>query len=246
MRSTAPSRSTSSSAPACARAAATLPRSGEPLHLDEAVMLDYSHARSCDRPRRLRRSRRRAAQFLVEHVTLWPGGIEGLRLPSLVFFLLALPVAAAVARGCSVSRPAAAAAAAGARAARRRAGDLRRMYALFLLCVLGATWLASARPRAGPRAWAVARRRCRAARLRPSDRAALRAAALLRASRAPAAVRTHRGWSTSCVPRWSPGPSSRCRTRTRSRCSARATTSARRPVCGRRPGARSRRRACTR
>lgn len=39
------------------------------------------------------------AHFLVEHVTLaWPGGLWGLRLPSLIFFLLALPAAGLVAR----------------------------------------------------------------------------------------------------------------------------------------------------
>ena len=167
------------------------------------------------------------AQFLVEHVTLsWPGGVEGLRLPSLFFFLLSLPVAAAVGRRLLgetaglLLPPLLALAPLAVELA-----TFGRMYALFLLCVLGATWLGIRRGRERePSRLGSGGRRCGAARLRTPDRAALRAArAPDRPRRAPAAVARAPQLVRELRPRSSPGRSRRCRTRTRSRCSARAT-----------------------
>jgi Dolichyl-phosphate-mannose-protein mannosyltransferase len=81
-------------------AAGTLPALWwEPLHVDEAITLEFA-------PRNVPQllddifveRGGSPAFFLVEHVTLqWPGGIEGLRLPSVLFFLLALAAASLVA-----------------------------------------------------------------------------------------------------------------------------------------------------
>ena len=80
--------------------------------------------------------------FFVEHALLdWPGGLEGLRLPSLVFFLLALPAAALVGRELVGEWEAAigtlllALAPLGVSLA-----TFGRMYSLFLAAVLWATW----------------------------------------------------------------------------------------------------------
>jgi hypothetical protein len=72
----------------------------EPLHLDEAIMLEFSPLSLPSIVKDVFVDRGGApAQFFVEHATLvWPGGIVGLRGPSLIFFILALPVAAAFAR----------------------------------------------------------------------------------------------------------------------------------------------------
>ncbi len=190
------------------------------------------------------------AQFLVEHVTLsWPGGVEGLRLPSLFFFLLSLPVAAAVGRRLLgetaglLLPPLLALAPLAVELA-----TFGRMYALFLLCVLGATWLGIRAAASGsPRAWAVAGA---AAGLlvyvHPIAPLYAPLALLTGLAVRPQPWRAPRQRSASCAPRSSPERSRRCRTRTHSRCSDRATTSARRPVSARRPDVPSRRRACTR
>ncbi len=142
-------------------AAATLPAvRWEPLHFDEAVMLDFSRRSLGAIVRDVFVDRGGApAQFLVEHATLsWPGGVEGLRLPSVLFFLLSLPVAAAVARRllgetAGLLLPLLLALAPLA----VELATFGRMYALFLLCVLGATWLGIRAAESGsPRDWALA------------------------------------------------------------------------------------------
>jgi hypothetical protein len=96
------------------------------------------------------------AQFFVEHVTLgWPGGPAGLRGPSLVFFLLALPPAYAVARRLGGERAALLLPLALALSPLAvELATFARMYALFLLGTLFATWL-SLRAR-DPRSWTLA------------------------------------------------------------------------------------------
>jgi hypothetical protein len=72
----------------------------EPLHLDERVMLELSRGTPWAIVQNVFVDRGGApAQFLVERLTLaWPGGLAGLRGPSLLFFLLALPAAGLLAR----------------------------------------------------------------------------------------------------------------------------------------------------
>lgn len=129
----------------------------EPLHLDEAIMLEFSRESvpSIIKDVFIHRGGG-PAQFVVEHVTLrWPGGIEGLRIPSLVFFLLSLPLAAGFARRLIGKREglllpfllALAPLAVGL-------ATFARMYALFLFAVLGATWLGlRAAEQQDPRWW---------------------------------------------------------------------------------------------
>ena len=97
--------------------------------------------------------------FFVEHVLLaWPGGMEGLRLPSFVFFLLALPAAGLVAErlvdrtAALVLVPTLAIAPLAVELA-----TFGRMYSLFLAATLWATYLALvAADRAQPPLWAAA------------------------------------------------------------------------------------------
>jgi len=126
-------------------AAATLPALWwEPLHVDEAVTLEFA-------PRSIPtllddvfvERGGSPAFFLVEHLTLrWPGGIEGLRLPSLVFFLLALGAATLVAG--ELAGPLEARLLPVLLALAPLAVGLAtfaRMYTLFLALVLLAVWL---------------------------------------------------------------------------------------------------------
>ena len=97
--------------------------------------------------------------FFLEHVFLaWPGGVEGLRLPSLVLFLIALPAAGLVAE--RLAGRTAALLVVPALALAPLAIDLAtfgRMYALFLAATLWATFLALvAAERASPALWAAA------------------------------------------------------------------------------------------
>jgi Dolichyl-phosphate-mannose-protein mannosyltransferase len=132
----------------------------EPLHLDEAIMLEFSPESLTSIVKDVFIDRGGApAQFFVEHVTLgWSPGLAALRVPSLLFFLLSLPLAAAFAR----------------RLLGERAGLLlpfllglaplavqlatfARMYALFLCAVLGVTCLGMiAAERRAPRWWCAA------------------------------------------------------------------------------------------
>ena len=116
----------------------------EPLHLDERVMLEYApHA-----PRAIVREifvDRGGAplQFLVEHVTLaWPGGLVGLRLPSLLFFLLAVAWAGPVVGRLVGPREGWIAAVLLALAPLAvELATFARMYALLLWLVLVTAWL---------------------------------------------------------------------------------------------------------
>jgi len=126
----------------------------EPLHLDERVMLELSPHNPVTIVREVFVDRGGAPlQFLVEHVTLsWPGGLAGLRLPSLVFFLLALAFMGPVGRGLMGSREgwtatlllALAPLAVGL-------ATFARMYALLLWLVLAAAWLSLRAGRSGMR-----------------------------------------------------------------------------------------------
>ena len=154
-------RTASNAAAVLVGAAAALPAiRWEPLHLDEATMLSFSRRSLWAIVQDVFVDRGGApAQFFVEHATLsWPGGIEGLRGPSLVFFLLALPVAGAVARhllgeSAGLLLPLLLAPAPLA----VELATFARMYALFLLAVLCATWLGMrAAERGRTSDWAVA------------------------------------------------------------------------------------------
>jgi hypothetical protein len=142
-------------------AAVTMPAvTWEPLHFDEAIMLQFSRYSLPSIVKDVFIDRGGApAQFFVEHVTLaWPGGIAGLRAPSLLFFLLSLPVAATVARrllgeGAALSLPVLLALAPLAVGLATYA----RMYALFLLAVLCTTWLGQRAAELGDRrSWVIA------------------------------------------------------------------------------------------
>lgn len=132
----------------------------EPLHVDEAVtltlaplgfgeILDTVFVEKGGAP----------VHFFVEHVLLeWPGGLEGLRLPSLVFFLLALPAVLLVGRELVGEWEAALGTLLLALAplAVSLAG-FGRMYTLFLAAVLWATWgVLLAAKTGGWVAWALA------------------------------------------------------------------------------------------
>jgi hypothetical protein len=76
--------------------AATLPAlRWVPIHVDEATTLEYaSHRFTSIAPDTFLARGGGPVYFYVEHETLsWPGGLEGLRLPSVICFLLALVAA---------------------------------------------------------------------------------------------------------------------------------------------------------
>lgn len=114
-----------------------------PLHVDEAVtltlaplsfreILDTVFVEKGGAP----------VHFFLEHALLeWPGGLEGLRLPSLVCFLLALPAAALVGRELVGEWEAALGTLLLALAPLAVSlATFGRMYTLFLAAVLWATW----------------------------------------------------------------------------------------------------------
>jgi hypothetical protein len=116
----------------------------EPLHLDEAVTLTFAHGAPWNIAKAVFIDRGGAPVhfFVVSATRGWPGGVEGLRLPSLLCFLLALPLAGAIAR--KLADQAAALALPLLLALAPLAVELAtfgRMYSLFLVCVLGATYL---------------------------------------------------------------------------------------------------------
>jgi hypothetical protein len=132
----------------------------EPLHLDEAITIEYARRPFASIFRDVFVDRGGAPlHFFVEHVTLSvPGGIEGLRLPSVVFFLLSLVLAAAFARELAGEEAGLltplllAVAPLGISLA-----TFARMYALFVAAVLGTTLLALLAARTGKRGdWIVA------------------------------------------------------------------------------------------
>lgn len=132
----------------------------EPLHLDEAITIDYARRPFTSIVQDVFIDRGGApVHFFIEHVTLSvPGGIEGLRLPSVVLFLVSLVLAALLAREL-VNEEAAlltplllAVAPLGLSLA-----TFARMYALFVAAVLGATLLALRAADTGTRRdWIVA------------------------------------------------------------------------------------------
>lgn len=142
-------------------AAVTLPALWwEPLHVDEAVTLEFAPRSIPDLLDDIFIERGGSpAFFLVEHVTLqWPGGVEGLRLPSVAFFLLALVGGTLVARELCGRREAillplmlaTAPLAVGL-------ATFARMYTLFLALLLLVVWLLLRAARSGERArWVVA------------------------------------------------------------------------------------------
>ena len=126
----------------------------EPLHLDEAITIEYARRSYASIVRDVFVERGGAPlHFFVEHVTLAaPGGIEGLRLPSFAFFLVSLVLAALLARELA-GEPAAlltplllAVAPLGVSLA-----TFARMYSLFVAAVLGTTLLALRAARTGER-----------------------------------------------------------------------------------------------
>ena len=132
----------------------------EPLHLDEAITIDYATRSYASIVTDVFLDRGGApVHFFIEHVTLAaPGGIEGLRLPSVVFFLLSLVLAALLARELAGEEAALltplllAVAPLGVSLA-----TFARMYSLFVAAVLGATLLALLAGRSGKRGdWIVA------------------------------------------------------------------------------------------
>ncbi len=131
----------------------------EPLHLDERVMLEFARGSPWSIVDNVFIQRGGApAQFLVERITLaWPGGLAGLRLPSLLFFLAALPCAGLLARrlagraeGLAVPPLLALAPLAVGLA------TFARMYALFLLLVLVVSLIAIRAGRDRSRNWWIA------------------------------------------------------------------------------------------
>jgi hypothetical protein len=132
----------------------------EPLHLDEAITIEYARRSFTSIVQDVFIDRGGAPlHFFVEHVTLAaPGGIEGLRLPSVVFFLLSLVLAALFARELAgedaglLTPLLLAAAPLGISLA-----TFARMYTLFVAAALGATLLTLLAARSGKRGdWIVA------------------------------------------------------------------------------------------
>jgi hypothetical protein len=115
----------------------------EPLHVDEAVTLTLAPLGFGEIVDTVFVEKGGAPlHFFVEHALLeWPGGLEGLRLPSLVFFLLALPAAALVGRELVGELEAALGTLLLALAPLAVSlATFGRMYTLFLAAVLWASW----------------------------------------------------------------------------------------------------------
>jgi hypothetical protein len=157
----APWRATVWSLAALAAIAAALPAVWwERLHPDEVVVLTIAPQAFGEILDEVFEDKGGApAHFFLEHVLLaWPGGLEGLRLPSLLFFVLALPAAGLVAErlvdrtAALVLVPALALAPLAVELA-----TFGRMYSLFLAATLWATFLALvAADRGRPMPWAAA------------------------------------------------------------------------------------------
>jgi Dolichyl-phosphate-mannose-protein mannosyltransferase len=116
----------------------------EPLHYDEAVTLGFAPHSLVAIVREIFVQKGGAPIFFfVEHATLsWPGGIEGLRLPSVLFFLLALPATDLVARElCGVTEGILVALCLALAPLAVSLATFGRMYSLFLAATLIATWL---------------------------------------------------------------------------------------------------------
>jgi hypothetical protein len=116
-----------------------------PLHADEIVTLRFARQAPAEIVRDIFVNRGGAPlHFLIERVTLtWPDGLAGLRLPSVVFFLLALPAAGLVAGRLVDGRAATLLPLALACAPLAVGlGTFGRMYSLFLATTLWATVVA--------------------------------------------------------------------------------------------------------
>jgi hypothetical protein len=141
--------------------AAALPAAWwEPLHVDEAVTLTLAPLSVGEIVDTVFVEKGGApVHFFVEHALLeWPGGLEGLRLPSLVFLLLALPAAALVGRKLGGEWEAALGTLLlGLAPLAVSLATFGRMYTLFLASVLWATWGALVAAESGGwMAWALA------------------------------------------------------------------------------------------
>ncbi len=116
----------------------------EPLHVDEAVTLEFASESVPAIFQDVFVERGGAPfHFLLEHLSLqWPGGLAGLRLPSVLFFLAAVVLSAPVAReliggqAALLLPPLLALAPLGV-----RLSTFARMYTLFLAGVLLSVWL---------------------------------------------------------------------------------------------------------
>lgn len=132
----------------------------EPLHVDEAVTLTLAPLGLGEIVDTVFVEKGGApVHFFVEHALLdWPGGLEGLRLSSLVFLLLALPAAALVGRELVGEWEAALGTLLlGLAPLAVSLATFGRMYTLFLAGVLWATWgVLVAAKSGGWGAWALA------------------------------------------------------------------------------------------
>ena len=132
----------------------------EPLHADELVTLRFARQSFADIVRDVFVERGGAPlHFFVERIALaWPDGLEGLRLPSVAFFLAALPAAGIVSGrlvGASAARLVPLALALAPLAV--GLATFGRMYSLYLAGTLWATVVALWAARRGDRtSWAVA------------------------------------------------------------------------------------------
>lgn len=130
----------------CGGAALALPALWwEPLHLDERITIEFAERSYASIVSDVFVDRGGAPlHFFIEHVTLRsPGGIEGLRLPSLLFFLISLLLAARLAHelaggAVALATPILLAAA----PLGLSLATFARMYSLFVAAVLATTLLA--------------------------------------------------------------------------------------------------------
>jgi 4-amino-4-deoxy-L-arabinose transferase-like glycosyltransferase len=132
----------------------------EPLHADEIVTLRFARQSFADIVRDVFAERGGAPlHFFVERIALaWPDGLEGLRLPSVVFFVAALP-AAGIVSGRLVGRSAARLVPIALALAPLAVGlaTFGRMYSLYLSATLWAVVVALwAADRGDPLAWTAA------------------------------------------------------------------------------------------
>ncbi len=132
----------------------------EPLHADEIVTLRFGRRPPWEIVQEIFVDRGGAPlHFLVERAALvWPDGLEGLRIPSIVFFVLALPAAGLVAARLVDGRAAALLPLAlGCAPLAVGLATFGRMYSLLLAATLWATVVALwAARRNGWIAWALA------------------------------------------------------------------------------------------
>lgn len=219
----------------------------EPLHYDEAISLEYSVRPVTEIVKGVFVDRGGSLlYFFVEHATLsWPGGVEGLHLPKVACFGLAIVAAWFLARALFGGLEAGLVAFALATAPLALSlATFARMYSPFLLVVLVATILGERAGRLGGlRRWVVAGV-ATGLLVHVHPIAPLYALPALLAAWAASGLDTRafarRAWPAAAAAAVVAAP-----TCTRSPSSARGTTSAPAAGCSRRPpAARCRRRAC--